>query len=54
MRFALRTVVSVKTEPYSAVDNKHCCRGIFCLHLKGKGVKMEVADSCDTLVHIYQ
>ena len=48
MRFALLTVASVKTEPYSAVDNNHCCRGICCLHLQGRTVKMEVADSCDT------
>jgi len=54
MKFALLTVVSVKTELYSAVDNNHCCRGICCLHLQGRRVKMEVADSCDTLVHIYQ
>ena len=54
MRFALLTVVSVKTELYGSVDNYQCCRGICCLHLQGKRVKIEVADSWDTLVHMYQ
>lgn len=53
MRFALLTVVSVKTEPCSSVDNYQCCRGICCLYLQGRRMKMEVADSCDTLVRIY-